>query len=59
MSFRVRRLVKSLAVRMNTQNACRIVLGLIYVRNKAQDGFPRAGEGHGEGRGSGELPSWR
>ncbi|MGC9499862.1 N-6 DNA methylase [Streptomyces sp. WG7] len=59
MSFRVRRLVKSLAVRMNTQNACRIVLGLIYVRNKAQEGFPRAGEGHGEGRGSGELPSWR
>ncbi|MFJ3445720.1 hypothetical protein ACIPM2_31585 [Streptomyces sp. NPDC086081] len=44
---------------MNTQNACRIVLGLIYVRNKAQDGFPRAGESHGEGRGSGELPSWR
>ncbi|MEU7314484.1 N-6 DNA methylase [Streptomyces sp. NPDC007083] len=41
---------------MNTQNACRLVLGLIYVRNKEQDSVPQAGENQG---GRGERPPWR
>ncbi|MFF8778043.1 class I SAM-dependent DNA methyltransferase [Streptomyces sp. NPDC015140] len=42
---------------MSTQSACRVALGLIYVRNQAQNGFSRAEENQGEG-GAGERPPW-
>lgn len=57
-SPQVRRVTKGLADRMNAQDACRVAIGLIYLRNKAQTRLLGAEEERGAGE-SGERISWR
>lgn len=56
-SYPVRQLTHSLAGRMNAQNACRIVIGLIYLRNKARTPSLDTRTGH-DTWAIHEKPSW-